>query len=89
MAITKSRRVEIRTDPDTDDLISEAASLLHVAKSAFVVNAARDAAARTVARADVTLMAPELFDAMMRSLDVADESAGLAKLAKLPRMISR
>lgn len=89
MAITKSRRVELRTDPETDDLISAAASLLHVAKSAFVVNAARDAAARTVARSDVTLMSPEVFDAMMRSLDGADESVELAELAKLPQLISR
>jgi len=32
MAITKTRRVELRTDPATDDLITEAAGLLQVAK---------------------------------------------------------
>lgn len=89
MAITKTRRVELRTDPVTDDLITEAANLLHVAKSAFVVDAARQAAERTIARSDVTLMSPEVFDALMASLDVPDESPELAKVAKLPQLITR
>ena len=42
-----------------------------------------------IARADVTLMAPEVFDAMMATLDRPDESAELAALAALPRRISR
>ena len=89
MAITKTRRVELRTDPATDDLITEAAGLLHVAKSAFVADAARQAAERIIARSNVTLMSPEVFDAMMQSLDVPDESPELAKLAKIPRLIAR
>ncbi len=39
--------------------------------------------------ADTTLMAPEIFDAMMASLDVADESSELETLSKLPRLIRR
>ena len=89
MAITKTRRVELRTDPATDDLITEAASLLHIAKSAFVADAARHAAERTVARSNVTLMSPDVFDAMMDSLKIADESPELAELAELPRLIVR
>lgn len=89
MAMTKTRRVELRTDPTTDDLITEAAELLHVAKSAFVVDAARQAAEKVIARADVTLMDPEVFDVMIQSLDVPDESPELANLAKLPRSIAR
>lgn len=89
MTVTKTRRVELRTDPATDDLITEAAGLLHVAKSAFVADAARQAAERIIARSNVTLMSPEVFDAMMQSLDVPDESPELAKVAKLPRLITR
>jgi len=89
MAITKTRRVELRTDPATDDLITEAAGLLQVAKSAFVANAARQAAERIIARSNVTLMSPEVFDAMMQSLDVPDDSPELAKVARLPRLITR
>jgi len=88
MTTTKTRRLELRTDEATDQLISEAADLLHVTKSAFVADAARQAAEKIVARSDVTLMSPAVFDTMMASLDVPDESLELAKLAKLPRLIT-
>ncbi|WP_434621614.1 DUF1778 domain-containing protein [Arthrobacter sp. A5] len=70
-------------------LIAEAASLLHVTKSAFVADAARQAAQKVIARSDVTLMAPEVSDVMMASLDMPDESTELAALSKLPRLIGR
>jgi uncharacterized protein (DUF1778 family) len=89
MATTKSRRLELRTDETTDRLIAEAAELLHMTKSAFVTDAARQAAQKVIARSDVTLMAPEVFDVMMASLDVPDESTELAALSKLPRLIGR
>jgi uncharacterized protein (DUF1778 family) len=87
--MTKTRRLELRTDETTDLMIAEAADLLHMTKSAFVADAARQAAEKVIARADVTLMAPEVFDAMMATLDRPDESAELAALAALPRRISR
>lgn len=87
MSNTKSRRLELRTDETTDALITEAADLLHMTKSAFVADAARQAAQKVISRADMTLMAPEVFDVMMASLDTPDESEGLAALAKLPRLI--
>lgn len=89
MTITKTRRVELRTDPATDDLIAEAAKLLNVAKSAFITDAARQAAERTVARSNVTLMSPVVFDSMMDSLKFADESPELAELAEIPQLIVR
>lgn len=89
MTTIKTRRVELRTDEATDQLISEAADLLHVTKSAFVTDAARRAAEKVIARSDVTLMSPVVFDTMMASLDIPDESPELAKLAKLPRLISQ
>jgi uncharacterized protein (DUF1778 family) len=89
MAITKTRRLEVRTDEATDELIEEAAELLHVSKSAFVTDAARREAERVVARSDVTVMAPEVFDSLMATLETADESPELAELARLPRLIGR
>lgn len=86
---TKTRRLELRTDEITDQLIAEAAELLHTTKSAFVADAARQAAQKVIARSEITLMAPEVFDELMASLDVADESAELAALADLPRRIAR
>jgi uncharacterized protein (DUF1778 family) len=89
MTMTKKRRLELRTDEATDQLISEAADLLQVTKSAFVTDAARRAAEKVIARSDVTLMSPVVFDTMMASLDIPDESPELAKLAKLPRLIAQ
>ncbi len=84
---TKTHRLELRTDETTDRLITEAAGLLHTTKSAFVADAARSAAHKVIARADVTVMAPEVFDSLMASLDVPDEAPELSgKLARLPRL---
>jgi uncharacterized protein (DUF1778 family) len=89
MTATKNRRLELRTDEETERLITEASMLLQVSKTAFVEDAARTAARKVVARADVTLMDAEVFDTMMSALDRADESAELAVLGALPRLIGR
>lgn len=82
-------RLEARIDADLDDLIVEAAQQLHVTKTAFVSDALREAALKVIARSEVTLMAPEVFDSMMASIDVADESPELDDLAAMPRRITR
>ncbi|MGX7678141.1 type II toxin -antitoxin system TacA 1-like antitoxin [Jatrophihabitans sp. DSM 45814] len=87
--MTKTRRLELRTDEDTEKLITDAAALLHVSKTAFVEDAVRAAARRVIARSDVTLIDPAVFDSMMTALDRPDESTGLAELAKLPKLIDR
>ncbi|MEJ7705943.1 MAG: DUF1778 domain-containing protein [Nocardioidaceae bacterium] len=90
MTTTLTKRFEARLDQATDELITKAAELLHVTKSAFVTRAARAEAEKVVARADVTLMAPDVFDALVTSLDVPDEAPELVeKLSKLPRLIDR
>jgi uncharacterized protein (DUF1778 family) len=89
MAVTKTRRLELRTDEDTEQLVAEAAALLHMSKTAFVEDAVRTAARRVIARSDVTLMDPAVFDTMMSALDRPDESTELAELAKLPHFIDR
>ncbi len=87
--VTKDRRVEFRTDAATEALIAEAADLLHVTKSSFVSEVAKREAEKVVARADRTLMAPEVFDALISSLDTPDESPELERLANLPKLIRR
>lgn len=89
MATAKTRRLELRTDEDTEQLVIDAAALLHMSKTAFVEDAVRAAARRVIARSDVTLMDPAVFDSMMSALDRPDESTGLAQLAKLPKLIDR
>lgn len=81
-------RLEARIDAELDQLITQAAERLHVTKTAFVTDAVRDAALKVMARADITLMAPEVFDSMIAAIDVADESPELESLAALPRIIS-
>jgi uncharacterized protein (DUF1778 family) len=82
-------RLEARIDADLDDLIVEAAEQLHVTKTAFVSDALREAALKVLARSEVTLMAPDVFDSMIASIDVADESRELDDLAAMPRRITR
>lgn len=86
---TKDRRVEFRTDAATEALIAEAADLLHLTKSSFVSEVAKREAEKVVARADRTLMAPDVFDALIASLDTPDDSPELERLAKLPKLIRR
>lgn len=80
-------RLEARIDIELDQLITQAAARLKVSKTAFVSDAIREAALKVIARSDVTMMAPEVFDTMMASLDTAEESAELMDLAALPRRI--
>jgi uncharacterized protein (DUF1778 family) len=80
-------RLEARIDIELDQLITQAAAQLKISKTAFVSDAIREAALKVIARSDVTMMAPEVFDTMMASIDTAEESAELMKLAALPRLI--
>jgi uncharacterized protein (DUF1778 family) len=82
-------RLEARIDTELDDLINEAAQRLNVTKTTFIADAVREAALKVIARSDVTLMATEVFDQMIASLDVADDSPELEELATLPRRITR
>jgi uncharacterized protein (DUF1778 family) len=87
MATTLTKRFEARLDDATDELITKAAELTHMSKSAFVTSAARAEAEKIVARADITMLDSKTFDQLVSSLDVADESPELAKkLGQLPRI---
>lgn len=86
---TKTRRIEARVDPLDDEAISAAAELSGMSVSAFVVSAARREADRVIGRADTTLMSPEVFDAVLSSLDTPDELPALAALAAQERSYQR
>lgn len=81
----RSRRLEARVDPETDELISRAAALTHESISSFVVRAARDEAGRVLARADMTWMPAEQFDLVIDSLDHADPAPVLKRAASRSR----
>ena len=82
-------RLEARIDAELDDLIVAAAEQMQVTKTAFVSDALRQAALKVIARSEVMLMAPEVFDSMMAAIDVADESSEVDELAAMPRRITR
>ena len=81
----KTRRLEVRIDPDADETITQAAALAGRSRSAFVVEAALEAADRQLARADTTLMPAAQFEAMMASLDDATPIPQLTELLASPR----
>lgn len=86
---TKNLRWETRVDEELDSLAAQAAAALGLTPAAFVREAVRDRAERTLARADVTLMDAELFDELIATLDVPDDAPALEKLAALPRRFRR
>lgn len=89
MTAAKTRRLEVRTDEQTEQLVVDASALLQVSKTAFIEDAVRAAARMVVARADLTLMSADVFDSMMAAIDEPDHSAALDDLARLPRLIER
>ncbi|WP_341359270.1 DUF1778 domain-containing protein [Georgenia sp. M64] len=86
---TKSKRLEMRVDEETSALLSRAASLSREPVSTFVTRAARAEAGRVLARADVTLMPAEQFDALMETLERADQAPALARAAARRRRFDR
>ena len=86
---TRTKRIEMRADPETDALISRAAAAQDLSVSAFVLGAAVREAATVLGRADRTLMAPEQFDALIGSLGTADPADRLTAAARQPRRYAR
>jgi len=85
----KTRRIEMRADPDSEARIAQAAAAMDQSISAFVLSAAVREADVVLARADTTLMPAEQFDALMSSLEVPDEAPTLLDAASRPRRFSR
>jgi uncharacterized protein (DUF1778 family) len=85
----KSERIEMRIDPQRHQLIQDAAEHVHEGMSDFVRRAATERAERILARAEHTLMPAEQFDALLFSLDTADEAPTLARAFDRPRRFDR
>ena len=86
---TRTKRIELRADPESEALIAAAAAARRVSVSAFVLDAATDEAGRVLRAADVTLMPADQFDALVGSLDEPDEAPGLAQAARRPCRYAR
>lgn len=86
---TKTKRIEMRADPESEAKIAEAARLSQQSVSAFTLNAATTAAERIIARVDHVVMPADQFDALLSSLDVPDEAPTLARAASRKRRFTR
>lgn len=89
MPPTKSERLELRVSKSDRALIEEAAEAVQESVSDFTRSAALTQAERVLARANVTLMEAEQFDALLQSLDEPDEAPTLARAFKLPKRYTR
>jgi uncharacterized protein (DUF1778 family) len=86
---TRTKRIEMRADPESEALIAQAAAARRVSVSAFVLDAAAREAGRALGRADLTLMPPDQFDAFVGALDQADVAPRLAAAAAEKREYRR
>jgi len=74
---TRTKRIELRADPESEALITAAAAARRVSVSAFVLEAAAAEAGRVLGRADLTLMPADQFDALVTALDGSLHGQGL------------
>ncbi|WP_372448414.1 type II toxin-antitoxin system TacA family antitoxin [Kibdelosporangium banguiense] len=70
-------------------LIEDAAEHLNESVSDFTRNAALRRAEKVLARTKVTLMPAEQFDALLDSLDIADDAPALQRAFERPRRFER
>ncbi|MGQ0464363.1 MAG: type II toxin -antitoxin system TacA 1-like antitoxin [Sporichthyaceae bacterium] len=86
--MSRSERIELRVSPDDKAAIAAAAALEQVTATDFVRDAVLDRVAHVRARAERTLMPAAQFDALLASLDAADDTPILARaFAKRRRFV--
>lgn len=86
---TKTQRIEMRADPDSEARIAQAAGITRESVSAFVLRAATAEADRVLGRMEATPMPSEQFDQLISSLDVPDPAPALEHRAAGPRRYTR
>jgi uncharacterized protein (DUF1778 family) len=86
---TRTRRIEMRADPASEERISRAARARDLSVSAFVLAAATREADRVLGRADQTLIPAGQFDALVAALDRGDPAPRLEQAARSPRPYRR
>jgi uncharacterized protein (DUF1778 family) len=86
---TKDERLEMRVSRTDRELIEDAARHLRESVSDFTRNAALRRAQNVLARAEVVLMPADQFDALLESLDTADEAPFLEEALARPRRFKR
>jgi uncharacterized protein (DUF1778 family) len=77
--MSRTERIELRVSADDKAVIAAAAAMEQVTTTDFVRDAVLDRVQHVRAGADRTLMLGAQFDALVASLDVADETRNLAR----------
>lgn len=89
MPPAKNERLELRVSKTDRALIEDAAEATQESVSDFTRSAALARAERVLARANVTLMDAQQFDALLQSLDRPDEAPALARAFAKPNRYTR
>ncbi len=90
MAPTRAARIELRADPDSAKRIRLAASASRKSVSAFVLDAANEAAEQVIADQTTVALPPEVFDSFYEWLDTPTENVpALARLAHGKRRVTQ
>lgn len=88
MTPTRTARLELRAEPEEAERIRLAASATRKSVSAFVLDAANEAADRVMADQSTVVLPPEVFASFYSWLDTpAEEIPALAKLARQERRV--
>lgn len=82
---TRTKRIELRADPVSEERIVRAASAQNLSVSTFVLGAATREAERVLGRADHTLMPAAQFDALVGFFDQSGSAPRLQQAAAAKR----
>jgi uncharacterized protein (DUF1778 family) len=72
--MAKTSRIEVRTDPEREALLKQAASLTNQTLTGFVLDAAEQRAKEVVAEANTTVVHSTFFDELLLALDDPPQS---------------
>lgn len=87
----KTARIEVRTDPEHEALLKQAAELTHQTLTSFILEAAERRAEQVVAESNTTVVPSAFFDQLLDALDRAPEPNQPTRKAvqKLEALVSR
>ncbi|MDA8039351.1 MAG: DUF1778 domain-containing protein [Actinomycetota bacterium] len=69
----KTARIEVRTDPEHEALLKQAAALTNQTLTSFILEAAERRAEQVVAESNTTVVPSAFFDQLLDALDHAPE----------------
>jgi uncharacterized protein (DUF1778 family) len=89
--MAKTARIEVRTDPEHEALLKEAASLTDQTLTGFILDAASRRAEEVIAQKSSTVVPSEFFDALLTALEQPPESNAAQRHAahRLERLVEQ